>query len=134
MPKACGKCHRTGNDLIPIPLGDEDYDWCNDCKEFHLYQSHGWVGGDSIFDFGCPNSAHPLKSFMISVRKIAGGLWYVEYEYKNGKTLTKFLRYKQHEALIRMIVRDNIPITERFMLDMGPYGGDQEFVTYEYEY
>ena len=47
---SCGKCHDCGTSLRSVLDGEE---WCDTCKAYRRYRSHGWgSGGD---DSPCPS-------------------------------------------------------------------------------
>lgn len=47
--KNCKLCHECGAELREVLDGEE---WCDKCKEYKRYASHGWKGGTG--EDGCP--------------------------------------------------------------------------------
>ena len=42
-PRDCGHCHTCGTKLLTNMDGEE---WCDECKTYVRYRSHGWTHGE----------------------------------------------------------------------------------------
>ena len=64
MKLRCGRCHTCGEMLRYVLDGEE---WCNKCKQYRRYPSHGWARGTgSNRDTECPNIHEKVWEWLAS--------------------------------------------------------------------
>ena len=62
----CGHCHTCGNALRNVLDGEE---WCDTCKQYRRYKSHGWGANGDGPEYQCPPTHEQIVQSTIEARR-----------------------------------------------------------------